>query len=427
MSAIYSVAFMGLTALLFYIYAGYPVLLFLMARLFPRDHRLDETYEPSVTVVISAYNEEKVIGQKITNTLDLDYPAEKLAVLVVSDASTDRTDEIVKTFADRGVVLVRSSKRRGKTAGLNLALSGVTGELIVFSDANAMYDRLAIRRLVRHFTDETVGYAVGRSRYKIGNETASSGSEGAYWGFEAKMKEWESACSSVVGGDGAIYAIRARLYEPLHENDINDFVNPLQIVAKGYRGIFDREAWCLEEPAGLFKKEFLRKVRIANRSFNGFLRVREAGNPFKAGRFAWQLVSHKLLRWFSPFIICLHFITALAIADTGRPVEVTALAFVLFYGLLAFLGLVGWLGQEQRRFGRLFSLSYYFVLMNLASAVGISLRLQGKVISIWDTVRTELAGRSMASRMLPVLFVAMLSAVTIRVSLILGFSRCFPR
>lgn len=421
------IVFIGLTVLLAYVYAGYPALLFLVARFFPRPHRLDDRHEPSVTIVISAHNEEDVMGSKIVNTLELDYPADKLAVLVVSDASIDQTDEIVKTFEDRGVRLVRSPKRRGKTAALNLALSGVTSELIVFSDANAMYDRLAIRRLARHFADEKVGYAVGHARYDTSRETASGSSEGAYWTFEVKMKEWESKFSSVVGGDGAIYATRTQLYEPLQENDINDFVNPLQIIAKGYRGVFDPEAWCVEEPAPLFEKEFSRKVRIVNRSFNGLLRVPEACNPLKVGGFAWLLFSHKLLRWFSPFVICLHFIAALAVAGTGQPIDLVALLFVLFYGFLATLALVGWFQEKIGQSGQAFSFPYYFVLMNLASALGVLLRLRGRVISVWDTVRTQFARQNLPSSILPVLLVAVLSAVTIRISLILGFPFGFLR
>ncbi|BDV43050.1 hypothetical protein GURASL_19730 [Geotalea uraniireducens] len=411
--------FIFLTLLLVYIYVGYPAVLFLLAKLLPRGHRRDERYEPTVTLIISAHNEEQVIGAKLENALATDYPPAKLTITVVSDGSTDRTDEIVRSFADRGVVLVRPAERRGKTAGLNVALAGVTSELVVFSDANAIYDRLAVRRLVRHFADERVGYAVGNARYESTGDTAAGSSEGAYWNGEVMVKEWESAFSSVVGGDGAIYAIRTRLYEPLQETDINDFVNPLQIVAKGYRGIFDPEAWCTEKPAGLFEKEFSRKVRIANRSFNGFLRVPAAANPFKAGRFAWQLISHKLLRWFSPFILCLHLFAALAAADTRRLADLPAMGCVFLYGILAFLALVGWFQDKNGQPGRLFSFAYYFALMNVASAGGILLRLRGTVISVWDTVREQSTRRNVSANMLPFLLVGVLAAVAIRVALIL--------
>jgi cellulose synthase/poly-beta-1,6-N-acetylglucosamine synthase-like glycosyltransferase len=410
--------FIILTFLLAYIYCGYPVLLFLVAKILPRRHRYDEQHEPAVTLIISAHNEEDIIEAKLRNAFEMDYPPEKLTIMVVSDGSTDKTDEIVGSFAHQGVVLIRPAERRGKTAGLNLALAGVKSELVVFSDANAMYDRFAIRKLVRHFVDDKIGYVVGHARYENTKETTAGSNEGSYWNVEVKMKEWESAFSSVVGGDGAIYAIRSRLYELLQESDINDFVNPLQIVAKGYRGIFDREAWCVEKPAGIFEKEFNRKVRIANRSFNGFLRVPKACNPLKEGRFAWQLVSHKLLRWFSPFILSLHFIASLAAAGTRGFVDLVAFCFILIYGFFAVFGLIGWYMDKNGRPGRIFSFSYYFVLMNVALAEGILLRLRGTIISIWETVREQSMRQNLSSSILTIFLVGVVLAVMIRVLLI---------
>lgn len=411
-----------LTILLAYIYAGYPVLLFMLAKLFSRRHHQDDKHEPSVILIISAYNEERVIGARITNAFELDYPQEKLSIMVVSDGSTDRTDDIVRSFEDRGVVLVRTPERRGKTAGLNLALSRVTSDVVVFSDANAMYDRFAVRRLVRHFADESVGYAVGYARYENTAETAAGRSEGAYWDIEVKMKEWESTFSSVVGGDGAIYAIRSHLYEPLKETDINDFVNPLQIVTKGYRGIFDAEAWCSEKPAGQFEKEFSRKVRIANRSFNGLLRVPDACNPLKVGRFALLLISHKLLRWFSPFILCSHFVIVLATGSYGIG-WLLSLGFILIYGSVATLALVGWWQDRRGESSALGYIPYYFVLMNVASAVGILMRLRGKVISVWETVRVEGSKKGHASDVLPFLLFGIIIAAVIKISLWFGIDR----
>ena len=419
------ILFITLTAVLAYVYAGYPVLLLLMAKLFPQRHRQDERCEPTVTLIISAHNEEKVIREKLTNSLQLDYPPDKLSVVVVSDGSTDGTDDIVRTFADRGVCLVRPAQRRGKTAGLNVALAGVTSEITVFSDANAIYDRSAIRRLVRHFADEKVGYAVGYAHYENAAQSDAGKSENTYWDMEVKMKEWESAFSSVVGGDGAIYAIRTNLYEPMQETDINDFVNPLQIVAKGYRGIFDREARCSEHPAAHFSKEFSRKVRIANRSFNGLLRVPQACNPLRVGRFAWLLISHKLLRWFSPFFLCLHFAASLGTGAHG-PVSLPALAAVLLYGAIAALALLGWWQDKRGPSVALFYIPYYFMLMNTASAIGIIMRLKGKVISVWETVRAETANRDLAG-VLPFVLLGIVFTSVVRISLWFDLDTLVPQ
>ena len=371
-----------------YIYLGYPVLLCILARLFPRPHLSDPDHLPSVTLVISAYNEAAVIGEKIENSLLLDYPSDRLDILVVSDCSDDGTDDIVRSFAGKGVRLVRAAERRGKTSALNSAMASVESEIVVFSDANAIYDPQAIRCLVRHFADAAVGYAVGHARYQEERASAAGASEETYWDFEVLVKECESRFSSVVGGDGAIYAIRRHLYEPLLETDINDFVNPLQMVAKGYRGIFDPQAFCSEHPAGEFGKEFSRKVRIVNRSFSGFLRVPRAADPFLTGRFAWQLVSHKLLRWFSPFVMLL-FLLSFVLDLMLYPVGF--FDRLLLGGCLLFLTLAaaGGLFKRGSRAPALLFLPYYFMMVSLASARGVLMRLQGTTITTWSTVRLE--------------------------------------
>ena len=400
--------------LLVYIYLGYPVILFILAKLFPRKHIVDNQSEPTVTLIISSRNEEKVIGAKLENSLQLDYPTDKLAIMVVSDCSSDLTDNIVRTFKKRGVILVRQDERRGKTAGLNLAVTQVTSDIVVFSDANAMYDSFAIRRLVRHFADSQVGYVVGHARYENTDKTSASSSEGTYWNLEIKMKEWESVFCSVVGGDGAIYAIRRHLYEELLETDINDFVNPLQIVAKGFRGIFDAEAWCTEKPAGTFHKEFSRKIRIANRSFNGLMRVPDTCNPFKVGRFAWQLVSHKLLRWLSPFIVILHFSITI-LSDQQPPHGYLSLLFTSFYGVIALLALIGWWQENRSKTSVIYSLPYYLVLMNVASAMGVLLKLKGEVITTWETVREKYSLRNRMITLMPLLLSVIAMVCLVRI------------
>jgi len=372
------------SALLLYILAGYPALLFIVAKLFAKKHRTDDSFRPTVTLIISAHNEESVIEEKLNNTLALDYPEELLTVIVVSDASTDRTDSIVLSFQNPRIRLIRPEGHRGKTSGLNVAMTGVTSDFVVFSDANAMYDPAAVRRLVRHFVDAGVGYVVGNARYQGVGESSAGKSEGAYWNLEVSLKQWESSFSSVVGGDGAIYAIRRNLYDPMLESDINDFVNPLQIVAKGYRGIFDYDAWCTERPAGAFQKEFSRKVRICNRSFNAILRVPQVCNPFKVGFFAWQVISHKLLRWFLPFILALQFLAALAMGP-----EPVAVSCMVLYGIFSVLAFIGWGQSRSAASPAIFYIPYYFALMNLALTLGIIIRLRGRVITVWSTARAS--------------------------------------
>ncbi len=385
-----SIFFWIITSLtILYLYLGFPLILALLAKLLQRDHAVDETYTPTVTLIISAYNEEDVIYEKLENSLALDYPEDKLKIFVVSDYSDDQTDQIVQDFPSHQVQLVRMTERAGKTAGLNRALEQATSDMVVFSDANALYDPKAIRYLVRHFSDPTVGYVVGYAKYATGSNTSAGDSEGLYWNYEVRLKQWESDFHSVVGGDGALYMIRRELYQPLQVTDINDFVNPLQIIAKGYRGIFEPEAFCVEHASDSFEKEFGRKVRIVNRSFNGLLRVSELLNPIRYGRFTWLLVSHKLLRWFSPFVLLFHFILSLFLPLDGS-IGMVIKTFLFFYLALAACSFCGWLADRRGRRGYLpFYLAYYFFLMNIASGYGVVKRLSGDKIATWSTVRSD--------------------------------------
>ena len=194
-----------------YVYAGYPALLWLATAGRKTTNHRQEDITPSVTLIISCYNEAGVIHEKLENALALDYPADQLTIMAVSDGSDDGTDDIVREFANKGVILIRQEGRLGKTMGLNLALEQITSEITVFSDANAMYAPDAIRKLVRNFADDEVGYVVGAALYTDGDEGASARNENLYWRYELAIKAMESRLHSVVGGDGAIYAIRTIL------------------------------------------------------------------------------------------------------------------------------------------------------------------------------------------------------------------------
>lgn len=347
-----------------------------------RPHRTG-TGQPPVSLIISAFNEELVIGEKIENALELDYPPERLEIIVVSDFSTDGTDGIVASFADRGVRLLRMECRLGKSVGVTRAVQETTGEIIVFSDANSMYTSDALQRLVRHFADPAVGYVVGHQRYSTETGGAAD-SESLYWSFETWLKKQESRIGSVVGGDGAIYAIRAGQFEPLREDDISDFTLPLRIVVRGYRGIFDPLAVCTERPAGGFESEFRRKVRIVTRSCRAILRVPQALNPLRVGVFAYELASHKLLRWFAPaFLVALGTSTVM-LATREQPIYVAAAVIQAGLYLAALAGALPSLSRL-----RVFYLPLYFVLMNAAAAAGVLGVVLGYRFSVWTPERRQ--------------------------------------
>jgi len=366
-----------------WVYAGYPLLLWVMSRVSTRRTVSHREIEPTVTLIISAFNEGKVIRRKLENCLSLDYPRPRLEIIVVSDCSTDDTDKIVQEYENTGVRLIRMPERGGKTRGLNYAVPRAAGEIVIFSDANAMYDPLVVRNLVRNFADPNVGCVTGESRYEVDGATDSTASENLYWRYELAIKRLESAAGSLVGGDGAIYAIRKNLFRPMRPADLSDFVNPLQITAQGYRNVYEPEAISMESGAETFDQEFRRKVRIVNRAWRGLWRVRVVLNPFRYGFFTVQVVSHKLLRWLVPVFMAGALVSGLFLMHRSALYASLGIAQLAFY----LLAILGWLQSNRSSISRLFYVPYYFCLVNYASLLGILNYYRGQTFTMWQTVR----------------------------------------
>ena len=367
-----------------YVYIGYPTILWLLTRVYERKEIRKSDVAPTVTLIISAYNEERVIGRKLENSLDLDYPRERLQIMVVSDASSDATDRIVESYRDQGVRLLRMPSRGGKTVGLNAAMNILTTDIVFFSDANILYQKDVIRLMASNFADPAVGCVSGDSRYTSGGNSAANVQEIGYWGYERFIRALESRLGSTVGGDGAILAIRRTLYTPLSRDAINDFITPLQIVAKGYRAIFEPTAAGLEEPAGGFMREFRRKRRIVNRSWHGLMGVPAVLNPRRVGLFAWQVVSHKMLRWLVlPLLL-------LGVAAAAGGVGSAWLGRAIMWSFLGSLVLALMGAMVPQRSGKLATLTHaalYFYVTNIAATLGIVAALTGKVEVTWRPER----------------------------------------
>jgi cellulose synthase/poly-beta-1,6-N-acetylglucosamine synthase-like glycosyltransferase len=373
----------GTLLLVGYVYVGYPILLWVLTR-WRRRRVLQDDITPSVTLLISAFNEARVISGKLENALFLDYPNDRLEIIVISDASTDRTNAIVESFAERGVKLLRMADRKGKTAGLNAALQLARGEIIVFSDANILYQKDVIRRLVRNFADPIVGCVTGNSCYAENSHSAAHLQENSYWRYEQTIRSLESQLGSTVGGDGAIFAIRKNLYTPLPPDGINDLVIPLQIVARGYRAIFEPAAIGFEPSAGDFAGEFRRKRRIVNRSWRGVRSVPQVLDPRVVGIFAWQVWSHKVLRW-----LMLPMVLTVAVGCfVAFPVGLIYRVGLL--GIVASLVLAGIGGLAKDNSGGLTRLAqglFYFYMVNLAAILGIVMAMSGRVEVLWTPER----------------------------------------
>lgn len=370
--------------LISYVYLGYPLLLRALTALVGGKEVARGEIEPRVTLMISAYNEERVMGEKLRNSLALDYPKEKLEILVVSDCSTDRTDEIVRGFSSQGVVLNRMETRRGKTWGLNESVPKSSGEILLFSDANALYRSDAVQKLVRNFHDPEVGCVTGESQYIDTDRSSVGWQEDCYWNYERLLKIDETWRGSMVGSDGAIFAIRRGLYEPLHESDINDFVVPLQIVKKGFRCVYEPEAVCKERGTVRYEEEFRRKVRVVNRSVYALRKMKGLLNPFRFGWFSFQLLSHKVLRWCMPIWLGVLLLSNLALSGRGGFYRLSLYAQGFFY-MLALAG--GGLSTFRMKGIRIITIPYYFCMVNTAAFCGIMKGLMGRVQVIWNPER----------------------------------------
>jgi cellulose synthase/poly-beta-1,6-N-acetylglucosamine synthase-like glycosyltransferase len=371
-------------ALVLWVYAGYPLLLLLITRLSSGKTVQRGMITPPVTLIISAYNEGQIIRKKLENSLALDYPRDLLEIIVISDCSDDDTDAIVKEYAQRGVRLLRMKERGGKTVGLNFAVPQARGDAVIFSDANALYHFNVVRNIVRNFADPKVGCVTGESRYEVDEHAAhSTASENLYWRYELAIKKMESRIGSLVGGDGAIYAIRKSLFRPMRPEDLSDFVNPLQIVTQGYRNIYEPEAFSLESGAESFEKEFRRKVRIVNRAWRGLWRVKQVLNPLRFGFYTVQVISHKLLRWMIPLFMAGAFFANMFLLSYDKLHQTMFALQITFYVLAA----IGWLQSHRLSISKLFYVPYYFCLVNYASLLGIISNYRGQKFAVWNTVR----------------------------------------
>ena len=378
-----------------YPYVIYPLVVKLLAKFFPRQplHRgskfsTDDGYCPTVTQIVSAFNEAPVIQSKMENSAAIEYCSDSLDVVIASDASDDGTDELVNAFAEKNprIKLVRVNERSGKTDALNKVMSSVKTDITVFSDANAMYKPDAILKLVQAFRNEEVGYAVGAARYYEDATTDASKNETAYWDLELGIKQSESDFDSVVGGDGAIYAIRTPLYEQMDPADVSDFVNPIQIVAKGYRGVFVPEAECYESAGDTFDEEYGRKRRIVNQSWRAVVKHRKLLGFRRNLKFIFMLISHKVIRWHTLlFILLAVLINLYIVARTGSAFYILTLVAIL--GSMAAAFLAHKMAIQGKDIPKLLSPAYYFYLAAVAALAGIIQNFTGERYAMWDHIR----------------------------------------
>lgn len=371
-----------------YTYAGYPLLLAGWAcrktyRNPPGGSRHRPETEaaplPPVSMIVPAYNEEQVIARKIENSCELDYPADRLEIVVVSDGSNDATETVVRRAAGDRVRLVFLEDHQGKTACINAVLPGLRGELVVFTDANAFFESGALRALVRRFDDPLVGCVMGELQYRREGSLNASLGEGLYWRYENFIKERESRLGSTIVGNGAIYAMRRALLRTLPRELEADVVNPLLALRAGYRVVFERGARCTERAAGTVQEEFSRKTRIITNQITSYLFGWRSLYPLPGGAL-FQVLSHKVLRWLVPFFLIVAFGASAWAA--GSLVLTTLLAIQILFYLLA---VMGWAVEASgRAVPRPLFVPYYFCAVNAASLKGIADFLLGRRRVVWE-------------------------------------------
>ena len=380
------ILFWGACALVVYAYIGYPLFITFIS-FFVVDKVNSSDIEPFVSLIIAAYNEERDISKKIENSLRLEYPKEKFEIIVTSDGSTDKTDDIVKRYENNKegikVTLHRVEGRLGKTAAQNSAVKIAQGEIVVFSDAASLYDRGAIRALVRNYADPTVGAVSGM--YKYINKTGASVGFATilFWNFENFIKSRQTRIKTVTGCCGCIYSVRKDLYTELPPTIISDLVEPLTILKKRYRIVFEPQALAYEETTEKPKDEFRMRVRVIVRGMNGLLYMRSLLNPFKYPFVSFQLLSHKVLRWMVP-VFCIVILTSSCFVSTDNRLYRLFLAPQLLFYALALLGVL------MEKWGiriKLFYLPMYFAIVNTASLVSMVKVFRGENIVIWQTQR----------------------------------------
>ena len=373
-----------LAGLLAYVYLGYPLLVLLLSRL-PAAPAAGDGSAPMVSLIVPAHNEGSVIAAKTRNSLRLDYPKGRLEIIIASDGSTDRTNEIVSGFSNQGVKLLALNPSRGKSAAQNAAVAGAKGDVLVFTDANVVLRPDALQKLARNFAHRRVGCVVGKVAYINNGDTSVSEGEGFYWRYELFLREQESRLGNLAMGSGPIMAVRRQLFEPLDANVGEDFVLPMQVAMRGHRVVYEPEAISEEilfqsSPASMFKS----KVRIITKDLRGLLLCRGILSPIRYPLYSWGLISHKLLRWLVPYFLVALFATNLLLFD--QPFyRFTLAAQIVCYGLAG----LGYLWQRTgTKPPRMLGIPFSFCLVNAAAAVGVARFLMGKKSGRWEPLRS---------------------------------------
>jgi biofilm PGA synthesis N-glycosyltransferase PgaC len=373
--------------LVFYTYLGYGIVLFILVKIkkiFVKNRSFDPNYQPAVTLVVPAFNEESFIMEKVKNSLELDYPKDKLRILFVTDGSNDNTYQILKEAA--GVEVSHEDRRAGKAAAENRAMTLIDTPIVVFCDANTYLNKDCIKNLVRHYDDPKVGAVSGEKRVlSNGADTASAAGEGLYWKYESALKKWDSELYTIVGAAGELISFRSELVQDLEEDTIlDDFMQTMRICQKGYRVVYEPESYAAETASDNVTEELKRKVRIAAGGWQSMSRLWKILIPIPQPLLSFQYISHRVLRWsISAFVLPLIFILNIFLFAQGWMYEYLLYAQVVFY----VTALIGWFLENRAIRVKLLFVPYYFLMMNYAVFAGFGRWLKGSQKATWERAK----------------------------------------
>ena len=376
--------------LIFYTYLGYGVVLFLLVKIKElfwkrRESKLTGSL-PEVTLFITAYNEEKIVEQKMKNCRALSYPSELLKIVWVTDGSNDKTMELLNKYPD--VKVLHRPERSGKTSAMNRGMTFVESPIVVFTDANTMLNREVILEIIKEFTDPIVGCVAGEKRVLSKEIDSATAGEGIYWKYESTLKALDYRLYSAVGAAGELFAVRKVLFEPMPADTLlDDFILSLKIAQKGYKIAYCNKAFAMESASLNMKEEEKRKVRIAAGGLQSIWRLRSLFNIFRYGWLSFQFVSHRVLRWtLTPLLLFILIPINGILAFQGDPVYI---GLLILQGLFYLMAIIGFQLEKKKVRNKLLFVPYYFVFMNINVMQGFVYILKNKGSGTWEKAKRD--------------------------------------
>lgn len=388
-----AILFWTLLGLLLFTYIGYGILIWLLVSIkslfSSKKSKSTAAHFPEVTFMVAAWNEKDYIRQKIENTLQFDYPREKLILFFVTDGSNDGTNTIIENYPfpqDVQWKLFHEDKRAGKIAAVERVMPFVKTPVVIFSDANTDVNPQAVKNIVRHYENPEVGGVAGEKRITMASAAAATASEGIYWKYESFLKRMDAALHTVVGAAGELFSIRTELFENVPKDTlVEDFVLTVSIALKGYTVQYEPRAYAVESSSASIKEELKRKVRIAAGGLQALWRLRRIFNPFAYGMLTFQFIGHRVLRWtLAPIALPVVFVLNILLSlYHGGFYNYLLVAQLLFYGL----ALIGWFFENRRVRFKVFFIPFYFCVMNIAMYKGLARLLKGSQSVLWEKAK----------------------------------------